>query len=88
MRNEGRENVTDVVVHNEIGNVVELGRVARDDDKTCTVAFGNEREAGRRPDHQRRTDRDEKIADFASSCARRIGASGIDWPNDTVAVLM
>ena len=48
--------------HDEIGDVVELGRLAIDDDEPRAVALGHQRKAGRRPDHQRRADGEEEIA--------------------------
>src|SRR5580765_1683784 len=62
VRDEGREHVADVMIDDQIGYLVELGRVAIDNDKASAVALGDQREAGGWPDDQRRPDRDEKIA--------------------------
>src|SRR6266516_2867347 len=50
---EGREHGSDVVVNDEIGHVVELGRLAVDDRQPRSVALGEHREPGRGPYHER-----------------------------------
>src|ERR1700681_222993 len=62
MRDEGLQHRADVLTHHKVGNVVELGRLAIDDRKFCAVAFRHQRQAGRRPDQERRTDRQKQIA--------------------------
>ena len=49
-------------MQHEIGDFVELRLVPVDDDEARSVAFGGQRKARRRPNHQRRTDRQEEIA--------------------------
>ena len=64
MSDERRQHVADVMVHDQVGDVLELGRIAVDDDEARAVAFGHQRETGGRPDDQLGTNRDEKIARF------------------------
>src|SRR5580692_6067979 len=62
VRDEGFEHRSDVLTHDKVGNVVELGRLAIDDDKLGAVALRHQRKAGRRPDQERRADRQKQIA--------------------------
>ena len=62
MRDEGLEHRADVLTHDKVGNIVELGRLAIDDRKLRAVALGQQRKAGRRPNQERRTDRQKQIA--------------------------
>src|SRR6202030_2807745 len=62
MHDEGLQHRADILTHDEIGNVVELGRLAVDDGKLCAVALRQQRKAGRRPDQKRRSDRQKQIA--------------------------
>src|SRR5262249_37898847 len=60
--NEGREHGTDVFAHDEVGDVVELGRISVDNCKPRAIALRHEGESGRRPHDQGRSDRHEQIA--------------------------
>ena len=59
---ERREDGADVFAHHEIGDLVEIGRFAIDDDQFRAVLFGYQTESGRGPDHERCAYRDEKVA--------------------------
>ena len=48
--------------NDKIGDVVELCRLAVDDDERGAVALGHQRESGRRPHHQRRADGEKQVA--------------------------
>src|SRR5215469_15082162 len=60
--NKWGERVTDVVADDEVGDVVELGRFAIENDQSCAIALGHQGESRRRPYHQRGTDREKQIA--------------------------
>src|SRR6202040_2067480 len=62
MHDERLQHRADVLTHHKVGNVVELGRLAVDDHKLGAVALRHQRESGRRPDQERRTDRQKQIA--------------------------
>src|SRR5580692_18303 len=62
MHDEGLQQRADVLTHHKIGNFVELGRLTIDDCKLCAVALRHQRKAGRRPDQERRSDRQKQIA--------------------------
>src|SRR5580704_18073401 len=62
MHDEGLQHRADVLAHDKVGNIVELGRLAIDDRKLRAVALRHQRKAGRRPDQERRTDRQKQIA--------------------------
>src|SRR6202035_2159202 len=62
MHDEGLQHRADVLTHHKVGNFVELGRLTIDDRKLCAVALRNQRESGRRPDQERRADRQKQIA--------------------------
>ena len=88
MGDEGPERVADVVAHDQIGDVVEVGRLAIDDDERAPfrLAINGKPAAGH-------TTSEEPIARnrsqvLVNSSARRIASAGIAWPNETVAVLM
>src|SRR5580693_2981432 len=51
MHDEGFQHRADVLAHDDVGDVIELGRLTIDDDKPRTVALRQQRESGRRP-HQ------------------------------------
>ena len=58
---EGGQYRSDVFAHDKIGNFIEFGRFPVDNHQTSAVSFGKQGESGRRPYHQRRTDREKKI---------------------------
>src|SRR6202166_2908910 len=62
MHDEGLEHRADVLTHHKVGNIVELGRLAIDDRKLRAVALRHQGKAGRRPDQERRADRQKQIA--------------------------
>src|ERR1700719_2611486 len=62
MHDEGLQHRADVLTHHEVGNFVELGRLTIDDRKLGAVALRHQREYGRRPDQERRPDRQKQIA--------------------------
>src|SRR6202166_1554189 len=62
MDDEGLEHRADVLTHDKVGDVVEFGRLAIDDRKLGAVAFRHQRKPGRRPDKQRRANRQKQIA--------------------------
>ncbi len=62
MRDKWRKHFADVVANNEISDRVAIGFIAIDDGESRAVSFGDQRKAGRRPNHQRRADREKKIA--------------------------
>src|ERR1019366_4408887 len=49
VRDEGSEHVADVMVHDQIRNLIELGRLAVDDDEGGAVALGHEPKSRPRP---------------------------------------
>src|ERR1700720_2472613 len=57
MHDEGLQPRADVLTHHKVGHIVELGRLAIDDRKLRAVALRQQRKAGRRPDQERRADR-------------------------------
>src|SRR5580692_6859217 len=62
MHDEGLQHRADVLTHHEVGNIVELGRFAIDDCELRAVALRHQWKAGRRPDQERRADRQKQIA--------------------------
>src|SRR6202023_3364626 len=62
MHDEGLQHRADVLTHHEVGNFVELGRLTIDDRELGAVALRHQREYGRRPDQERRPDRQKQIA--------------------------
>ena len=62
MSDEGGERVADVETDDEIGEFVELGRLAVDDDEGRAIALGHRRKTGRRPHDKRRADHEKQIA--------------------------
>src|SRR6185312_14915921 len=59
---ERPERLADVVPDDEIGAVILFGGLVVDDDELCAAGSGHHREPGRRPDHERRSDREKQIA--------------------------
>src|SRR5579864_4873527 len=59
---EGFEHRADVLTYDKVGDVVELGRLAIDDDEAGAAALRQQRKAGRRPDHEGGADRQKQIA--------------------------
>src|SRR4029078_5377407 len=51
----------DVFAHDKVGNFIKFGRFPVDNHQTSAVSFGKQGKTGRRPYHQRRTHREEKI---------------------------
>ena len=52
MDDKARQDRADVGMNHEIGEIVEVRRLAIEDDQFGTVALGHQREAGRGPHHQ------------------------------------
>jgi hypothetical protein len=53
------QRVSDVVADHEIGHAVLFGRLIVDNNEACTSVLCHQGKARRRPDDQRRTDREE-----------------------------
>src|SRR6185503_10615157 len=62
MGEEGREGVADVALDDKVCDVAQIGRLAIDDHQRRAAALGQQRQPGRRPDHQRGADRQEQVA--------------------------
>src|ERR1700722_777005 len=59
MNDKGCEHGPDILAHDQVGDFVEFGRLAIDDDKTRAITLCHQGEAGRRPDQERGADRQE-----------------------------
>ena len=59
---EGSEHVADVFAYHQVGEIVEVGRVAIDDDESRAGALRRQRKSRRRPYDERRADSEEKAA--------------------------
>ncbi len=77
-----------------VGERIELGGLAIDDDEAGAVVLGERREARRRVDHELRADGEEQVAAerLLLGAAHGFGlhllaSAGICWPNEIVAVL-
>src|SRR5262249_47265889 len=68
---EGFERPPDVRADDEIGQIVEIGRVAVENDKACPAALSQKWNPRCRPHHKRRADRQKQIA----GAGKRFGAT-------------
>jgi len=59
---EGSERVADVIAYHQIGEIIEVGRLTIDDDKSRAGSLRRQRKSCRWPHNQRRPDSDEKAA--------------------------
>ena len=62
MDDERLEHGPDVLAHDKIGDIIELGRLTIDDGEPRAIAFRHQGKTCRRPDHERRADGQEQIA--------------------------